>query len=81
VVHREHLGQWYITLNKKGSREVFIEIKKGGRGFIKIQQNVNAKVISERLGHSSVHITLNQYSHVLLSMQKDVANRLDELFK
>jgi integrase len=46
-----------------------------------IQQNVNAKVISERLGHSSIHITLNQYSHVLPSMQKDVADRLDKLFK
>lgn len=46
-----------------------------------IQQNVSAKVISERLGYSSIHTTLNQYSHVLPSMQKDVANRLDQLFK
>jgi integrase len=46
-----------------------------------ILQNVNAKVISERLGHSSMHITLNQYSHVLPSMQKDVASKLDNLFE
>ncbi|MEW9668648.1 tyrosine-type recombinase/integrase [Ammoniphilus sp. 3BR4] len=46
-----------------------------------IQQNVNAKVISERLGHSSIQITLNQYSHVLPSMQQEVANKLDELIQ
>ncbi|NSL68290.1 site-specific integrase [Bacillus toyonensis] len=45
-----------------------------------IQQNVNVKVISERVGHSSIQITLNQYSHVLPSMQQEVANKLDNLF-
>lgn len=44
-----------------------------------IQQNINPKVISERLGHSSIQITLNQYSHVLPSMQQEVANKLDEV--
>ncbi|WP_070120421.1 site-specific integrase [Bacillus marinisedimentorum] len=45
-----------------------------------IQQNVNPKVISERLGHSNIQITLNLYSHVLPSMQQDVADKLDKLF-
>ena len=44
-----------------------------------IQQNVNAKVISERLGHSSIQITLDRYSHVLPSMQQQVADKLDEI--
>ncbi|MCM3020091.1 site-specific integrase [Priestia megaterium] len=45
-----------------------------------IQQNVNVKVISERVGHSSIQITLNQYSHVLPSMQQEVADKLNTLF-
>lgn len=45
-----------------------------------IKQNVNVKVISERVGHSSIQITLDKYSHVLPSMQKHVANELDKLF-
>ncbi|GAE36498.1 site-specific integrase [Halalkalibacter akibai] len=46
-----------------------------------IEQNVNVKIISERLGHSSIQMTLDRYSHVLPSMQQDVAKQLDNLFK
>lgn len=41
-----------------------------------LQQGENIKLISERLGHSSVKITLDIYSHVLPNMQKDASNRL-----
>ncbi len=39
----------------------------------------NIKVISERLGHTSSALTLDVYSHVLPTMQKEAANRLDML--
>lgn len=44
-----------------------------------IEKNLNVKVISERLGHSKVGITLDIYSHVLPSMQQEVADKLDEI--
>ncbi|MGJ7910472.1 tyrosine-type recombinase/integrase [Neobacillus sp. LXY-1] len=44
-----------------------------------IQQNINPKVIQERLGHSRIGITLDIYSHVLPSMQQEVAMKLDEM--
>ncbi len=34
---------------------------------------INPKVVSERLGHASVVITLDTYSHVLPSLQADAA--------
>lgn len=40
----------------------------------------NVKVISERLGHTSVKITLDTYSHVLPSMKKQTADLLDSVF-
>ena len=42
------------------------------------KQGVHPKVVQERLGHSSIVVTLDTYSHVLPSMQDDVANRLDK---
>jgi integrase len=42
-------------------------------------QGVNAKVVSEMLGHASVTITLNLYAHVLPDMQKDAAAAIDRL--
>jgi len=43
-----------------------------------LQSNVNPKVVSERLGHSKVNITLDTYSHVLPNMQKDAVLKLTE---
>lgn len=36
-------------------------------------QGVNPKIVSERLGHADVRITLDTYSHLLPSMQKETA--------
>lgn len=41
----------------------------------------NIKVVSERLGHARVQITLDTYSHVLPTMQKQVAERMDAFFR
>ena len=38
-----------------------------------LKQGVHPKIVSERLGHSTVAITLDTYSHVLPGLQKDVA--------
>lgn len=44
-----------------------------------IAKNINIKVISERLGHSKISITLDTYSHVLPSMQQEVADTLEDI--
>jgi integrase len=40
---------------------------------------VNPKVVSERLGHSSVAFTLDTYAHVMPGMQPDAAELFVEL--
>ena len=42
-------------------------------------EGVPAKVVSERLGPASVTLTLDTYSHVLPTMQKDATERLGTL--
>ena len=39
---------------------------------------VRPKIASERLGHSTIGITLDLYSHVMPIMQADAAERVDE---
>ena len=39
----------------------------------------NPKVVSERLGHASIVLTLDTYSHVLPSMQKAATNKMEKL--
>ncbi len=40
---------------------------------------VHPKVVSERLGHSRTAVTLDVYSHVMPSLQRDAADLLDRL--
>jgi integrase len=41
-------------------------------------KNVNPKVVSEMLGHASIAITLDTYSHVLPDMQDSAARAMEE---
>jgi site-specific recombinase XerD len=43
-----------------------------------IKQGTNPKVVQERLGHSSISITLEAYSHVIPGMQELAALQFDE---
>jgi integrase len=43
-----------------------------------LSKNVNPKVVSEMLGHSTIAITLDTYSHVLPTMQESAARAMGE---
>jgi integrase len=42
---------------------------------------VSAKVVSERLGHARVSITLGLYAHVQEGIQRNAADRLEEMLR
>jgi len=42
-----------------------------------LEKNVNPKIVSELLGHASIQITLDLYSHVLPPVKHDAVNLLD----
>ena len=44
-------------------------------------QGVNLKVVSERLGHSSVQITLDRYSHVMPNIQEEAVQKIDTVLR
>jgi integrase len=43
-----------------------------------LKQGVHPKIVSERLGHSNIGITLDTYSHVLPGIQEAAALRFEE---
>jgi integrase len=47
---------------------------------ILISMGVNSKVVQERLGHSTISITLGVYGHLTESMQRDAMQKLDDAF-
>ncbi|MDD7793656.1 site-specific integrase [Clostridium sp. 'White wine YQ'] len=45
-----------------------------------LQQGVHPKIVSERLGHSNISMTLDIYSHVLPNMQLEAVKKLENIF-
>lgn len=46
---------------------------------LSLQAGVHPKVVSERLGHASVSITLDTYSHAIPSLQEEAATKVAAL--
>jgi integrase len=40
----------------------------------------NPKIVSERLGHASIVLTLDTYSHVLPDMQEGAVEKMEAMF-
>ena len=41
---------------------------------------VHPKIVQERLGHSTITVTMDLYSHVIETIQSDATARLDEAY-
>jgi integrase len=46
-----------------------------------LSRNVNPKIVSEMLGHATIAITLDTYSHVLPTMQDGAARALEDALR
>ena len=46
-----------------------------------LAEGVHAKIVSDRLGHATIAITLDTYSHVLPGLQEKVAEAFEEAMR
>jgi integrase len=74
---RNLLRAFYRMLEVAGVPHIRFHDLRHTHATMLLEQDVHPKIVSERLGHASVAITLDTYSHVLPSMQRAVAERLD----
>lgn len=61
-------------------RFVFIIVYGHTHATLLLEAGVNVKVVSERLGHASIRITLDLYAHVLKTMQAAAVDALNKMF-
>ncbi len=73
-------SRWGVFLARAGLPHVRFHDLRHAHATLMLQQGVHPKVVSERLGHASVGITLDTYSHVLPAMQEQATRAFDELF-
>lgn len=78
-----YLDKLFDRLKKlAGMRHITFHDLRHTHASLLLKNNVHPKVVSERLGHSSIQITLDLYSHLFPNMQEDAAVGLGNmLFK
>ena len=69
---------WIKLVKKCGLDGVRLHDARHTHATLLFKSGVSAKVIQERLGHSSVAFTMNTYAHVSPGMQKQAANQFDD---
>ncbi|MED4399846.1 site-specific integrase [Metabacillus fastidiosus] len=63
----------YRYIERSGVKKIRFHDLRHTHATLLLELGVNPKVVADRLGHSSVKITLDTYTHVSLNLQADVA--------
>ncbi|MFC1911030.1 tyrosine-type recombinase/integrase [Chloroflexota bacterium] len=70
---------WSMLAAKAGLNIIRLHDARHTHASILLKQGVNPKVVQERLGHASIQITLDIYSHVTPGLQKAAIEQFDNL--
>jgi len=71
---------WARFVKNAGVRHIRLHDLRHTSATLLINQGVHAKIISERLGHADIGITMDTYGHALRTADKTTAEKLDAIF-
>lgn len=81
-VSARNVGRDYkVLLKRAGLPNVTFHSLRHFHASALLSKNIHPKIVQERLGHSRIDITLDTYSHVIPGMQKEAAEKIDELLR
>jgi integrase len=70
---------FYPLLTKAGLPRMRFHDLRHTSATLLLEKNIHPRIVQERLGHAGVGITLDTYSHVTPTMQRQAADAFDEL--
>ena len=70
---------WIKLVRRTGLKSIRLHDARHSHASLMLKQGIHPKVVQERLGHSSIQVTLDTYSHVAPGMQEAAAARFDEM--
>jgi integrase len=79
-LNRHHLTSRHFKglLKRAGLPEIRFHDLRHTCATLLLSKNVNPKIVSEMLGHASIAITLDTYSHVLPNMRDQAAAAMED---
>lgn len=79
-IHPDGFGKTFLRLQQQaGVPRIRFHDLRHTHATLALQAGIHPRVVSERLGHSTVAMTLDTYSHVLPGLQEEAAERVAEL--
>ena len=69
------------TTEKTGLPKIKFHDLRHTAATLMLKESIHPKVVQERLGHSSITLTQDVYSHVIPLMQEEVAEKIDSLLQ
>jgi integrase len=70
---------WRQAVKKSMLPQIRLHDLRHTHATLALQAGIHPKVVSERLGHATVSITLDTYSHAIPAMQEEAAALIAEL--
>jgi integrase len=81
VIPRHINKVWDHFLKKIDVHKIKFHDLRHTHASLLLKQGIHPKIVSERLGHSSIQMTLDTYTHLLPNMQEAAAAGLDQMLK
>ena len=69
---------WIKLAKRTGLKNIRLHDARHSHASLMLKQGTHPKIVQERLGHASIQITLDTYSHVAPGLQEAAAARFDE---
>jgi integrase len=70
---------WTMLAARAGLRAIRLHDARHTHASLMLKQGVHPKIVQERLGHGSIQVTLDTYSHVAPGLQRAAAESFDKL--
>ncbi len=70
---------WNKLVRRIGLQGIRLHDARHSHASLMLKAGIHPKIVQERLGHASIQITLDTYSHVAPGLQEAAAARFDEL--
>jgi len=72
---------WQTMATHAGVKVIRLHDARHTHASLMLKQGIHPKIVQERLGHSTIAMTLDTYSHVVPGLQEAAAQRFDDLVK
>lgn len=79
-LHPDSVSQaWRNLARRIGLQGIRLHDARHTHASLMLKQGIHPKIVQERLGHASIQITLDTYSHVVPGLQQAAATRFDDI--